>query len=67
MPFLNISNNTELAIFIESSEIDENKFNDFLKSKLPSYMIPTKKVLVSQFPVNSSDKVDKKRLKKLLK
>ncbi len=66
LPFENSTNNTELAIFIETDKIDEKELDAYLKSKLPSYMIPTKKILKIPFPVNSSDKVDKKKLKELL-
>ncbi len=66
LPFENSTNNTELAIFIETDKIDEKELDAYLKLKLPSYMIPTKKILKIPFPVNSSDKVDKNKLKELL-
>lgn len=66
IPFNNNSNNTELAIFIEAQKIDDKALDEYLKSKLPHYMIPTKKIFINQFPLNSSDKVDKIRLKDYL-
>ncbi len=66
LPFQNSTMNTELAIFIEADKIDEKELDTYLKSKLPSYMIPTKKILKIPFPVNSSDKVDKNKLIELL-
>ena len=65
--FLNPSNNTELAIFIESKKTDSTLLINYLKSKLPYYMVPTKIIYVPKFPLNSSDKVDKIKLKDKLK
>lgn len=67
LPFINNNKNTELVIFIESSKIDDDEFDDYLKSKLPPYMIPTKKIFMPKFPVNASDKVDKVKLKTSIK
>ncbi len=67
LPFDNKSNNTELAIILESKEIDTTSLVQYLKLKIPPYMIPTKTLFESQFPLNSSDKVDKVKLKLLLK
>jgi len=65
IPFSNMVNNTEIALFIETDEqnivIDELK--EYLYSKLPAYMIPTKYYFVPNFPLNSSDKIDRVKLK----
>ena len=39
---------------------------DYMKTKMPSYMIPTKIYFVPVFPLNSNDKIDKKQLKSLI-
>jgi len=69
IPFNNKTNNTEIALFIESDEqnviIDEIK--EYLYTKLPAYMVPTKYYFVPKFPVNSSDKIDRVKLKTLIK
>lgn len=66
IPFLNKSNNTELVIFIEGDKVNKISLENYLKSKLPSYMIPARMVLVPLFPLNSNDKVDKIKLKQKL-
>ena len=66
LPFNNKSNNTELALILESKEKDITSLMDYLKVKLPPYMVPTKTLFVPQFPINSSDKVDRVKLKALI-
>jgi acyl-coenzyme A synthetase/AMP-(fatty) acid ligase len=39
---------------------------DFMKTKLPSYMIPTKLYFESKFPLNTNGKIDKNALKKVI-
>jgi len=64
--FTNSSNNTEIALAIESNErislVEELK--EYLYSKIPVYMIPTRYHFVSRFAVNSSDKIDRVQIKK---
>jgi acyl-CoA synthetase (AMP-forming)/AMP-acid ligase II len=67
IPFLNKSKNTELAVFIESKKSNSSLLMNYLKSKLPLYMVPTKIIYESNFQLNASDKVDKKKLKQKLK
>lgn len=56
----------EIALFVEGAEQDFDALKQQLKLRLPSYMIPSKFMGVRQFPLNSSDKVDRKELKKLI-
>lgn len=63
--FYSENGNAELGITIESSEFDTRELIAFLKSKLPSYMIPSKIVFVPSFPLNANSKVDRKLLKEL--
>jgi len=69
IPFNNVVSNTEIALFIETNEqnivIDELK--EYLYSKIPAYMVPTKYYFVPKFPLNSSDKIDKVKLKGVIK
>ena len=66
LPFINDSGNTELALFIEMVSADTAALMDYLKQKLPFYMIPTKIIFEPQFLLNSNSKVDKLKLKEKL-
>ena len=61
-----INNNYKLIAFIESKKIDTKLYIDYLRSKLPAYMIPSKVKLLEKLPLNSNDKTDKIALKKML-
>jgi len=67
--FNNESNNTEIALFIETYEqnVVINELKEFLYAKLPAYMVPTKYCFVPKFPVNSSDKIDRVKLLDVIK
>lgn len=67
LTFSNLNENSELALFIESKEINPTLLLNYLKTKLPSYMIPTKIIMEREFPLNSNGKVDKNRLKEQIK
>lgn len=60
VPCQNCNGNYELALFAECREGDVNKLIEFLKSKLPYYMIPTKVLPVTEFPLNQNGKIDRK-------
>jgi len=66
LPFFNKNNNTELTIFIEGIKLDIKPIEDYLRSKLPPYMIPTKFIFNQAFPLNNNGKIDKNELKKIL-
>lgn len=55
----------EIAMFIESDEFDLTGLMEYLHTKMPSYMIPTRTVFLKPFPLNSNEKIDRKRLKAL--
>lgn len=65
--FENLMGNTEIALFIEGIMRDESKLVEYLNSKMPFYMIPTKILVEHHFPLNTSGKVDRINLKNLLK
>ena len=63
----NANGNTEIALFIEKDECNEHDVKNFLKSKIPPYMIPSQIIYCSQFPLNVNGKTDKKALKMMVK
>jgi len=64
--FQNADNLTEIAMFIESAEEDPKTLIEYLRSKMPSYMIPKRYIYLSSFPLNKSEKVDRNALKQRL-
>ena len=61
--FQNTAMLTEIALFVESMEEDSASLLAYLRSKLPGYMVPTRIIYRKTFPLNSSDKIDRKQLK----
>jgi amino acid adenylation domain-containing protein len=55
--------NTEIGLSIESNEFDTNELTDYLKLKMPVYMIPTQIIFEKAFPLNVNGKTDRKELK----
>jgi amino acid adenylation domain-containing protein len=56
----------EIAVCLETDEVDQNDFIDKLKASLPSYMMPSKIWNMHEFPINSSGKIDRNSIKSLL-
>ncbi|WP_025739891.1 AMP-binding protein [Aquimarina pacifica] len=66
MVALDIKNNlgnTELALAIESEEFDTETLFEYMKTKMPNYMIPTQVKFVKEFPHSINGKIDRKKLK----
>jgi acyl-coenzyme A synthetase/AMP-(fatty) acid ligase len=63
IPFENSTGNTELVLYVEFTEFEIENLVEYLKSKLPYYMIPTKIIKKASFPINNSGKVDRVKLK----
>lgn len=61
--FTNYIGNTELALFVEGAIINITSLVNYMKTKMPSYMIPTKILMEPEFPLNANSKVDKRKLK----
>ena len=61
--FDNAQHLTEIALFIESSKQDTKALLDYLRSKMPHYMIPSRIIFEQQFPLNKSEKIDRNTLK----
>ncbi|MCF6132537.1 AMP-binding protein [Flavobacterium wongokense] len=54
--------NTEVAMVIESKPFDYKDTIDYMKEKLPYYMIPKKVKFIDTFPLNVNGKTDRKKL-----
>ena len=65
--FENKSAITEIAMFIESEEFVPDGLLDYMRTKMPSYMIPTRLFYLPVFPLNSNEKIDRVRLKAMIK
>ena len=57
---------TEIAMFIESDEFSMDDMTAYMRTKMPSYMIPTRWIFVPTFPLNANDKIDKVKLKEMI-
>ena len=66
MAFDNKDGLTEIAMFIESKEFDPNDMIAYMRTKMPSYMIPSRLFYVPTFPLNANDKTDKVKLKAMI-
>ena len=58
--------NTEIGLAIESVEFEIKALQNFMKTKIPSYMIPKQIIFVPVFPLNSNGKTDRNELKRQL-
>ena len=66
MAFENKDALTEIAMFMETEEFNPDEMISYMRTKMPSYMIPTRLFYVPVFPLNSSDKTDKVKLKAMI-
>lgn len=64
--FTNTQGLTEIAMFVEAKAFDLTGTMDYLHSKMPSYMIPTRTIFLDRFPLNANDKIDRKKLREIL-
>ncbi len=62
---MNSLGNAELGLAIESDTFDTNEMFDYMKTKMPNYMIPTHVRFIKEFPHSMNGKIDRKELKKL--
>lgn len=53
----------EIAMFVESPELDTQNLIAYLRTKMPQYMIPTRIFFENKFPINTNGKIDRKKLK----
>lgn len=66
LAFDNKESLTEIAMFMEAEEFNPDEMIAYMRTKMPSYMIPTRLYYVPIFPLNSNDKVDKVKLKAMI-
>ena len=62
----NDTGNTELTLFIEGRFQKPDDLIAYLNTKLPRYMIPARVFVEEVFPLNTSGKVDRLKLKSIL-
>lgn len=67
IPFTNSTGNTEISLVVEKDAFEIKPLEDYLHSKMPSYMLPTKYHFIPTFPINNSDKVDRVKIKTLIR
>jgi D-alanine--poly(phosphoribitol) ligase subunit 1 len=58
--------NTQIHLFLEKFPAETSSVMNFLKAKLPPYMIPSEITVLPIFPLNANGKVDRKALKATL-
>ena len=66
MAFENKEALTEIAMFMETEEFSPEEMIAYMRTKMPSYMIPTRLFYVPKFPLNANDKTDKVKLKEMI-
>lgn len=64
--FQNTQGLTEIAMFIEHPEENPEQLSEYLRSVIPSYMIPSKWIYMEKLPLNVNDKIDRTQLKTLI-
>lgn len=64
--FQNEKNLTEIALYVEAEERDSKGLLEYMRSKMPAYMIPTRILFVNNFPLNKSEKIDRNALKQMI-
>ena len=57
--------NTVIGLVIESGEFDTNPLLEYMKSKVPVYMLPKQIKFSKEFPLNTNGKIDRNKLKQL--
>jgi amino acid adenylation domain-containing protein len=64
--FSNQNSNNEIALFIEGELPNDFSLLEYLKRKMPFYMIPSKIIVKEKLPLNASGKTDRIALKNLI-
>lgn len=54
--------NDHLVAYIQSSDIDQEKLQEYCKSHLPAHMVPSLFIMLDKFPLNQNGKIDRKQL-----
>ena len=58
--------NNKILLFIENYLGSEDDLWNLIKKALPSYMVPSQIIQLDQFPLNSSGKLDRRKLSNML-
>ena len=53
-----------LYLFIEGAAAETKPLIDYMRSKMPHYMVPAHIQYIETFPLNNSDKIDRPRIKR---
>ena len=61
------SGNTEIGLVIESKAFDSIPVCNYMKAKMPVYMIPKQVLFIESFPLNVNGKTDRNKLRELFK
>ena len=64
--YLDVENDTLIAYYTTSDELDIDKVKDTLSIELPYYMIPSLFIELDEIPLNINGKIDKSSLKRVL-
>lgn len=68
VPVEDKNRNTSIHLAIEDEDKGKDKdLLEFLREYLPSYMIPSKVYYMSRFPQNANNKIDRKKIKDIIK
>jgi D-alanine--poly(phosphoribitol) ligase subunit 1 len=65
IPYKNMVGETDLGLVVESEDCNQTDLINYMKTKVPFYMIPAIVKLVKEFPLNKNGKVDRKGLEQL--
>ena len=55
--------NDRISLAVTPESVDKQSLIDFLKKKIPHYMMPSVIKMMSQFPTNPNGKIDRKKIK----
>ncbi|WP_445738404.1 AMP-binding protein [Mariniflexile sp.] len=67
LDIVNDLGNAELGLAIESEPFETKTILDYLKTKLPNYMVPMHLRFIKEFPHSPNGKIDRKKLKNIFK
>lgn len=60
------NDNDFLILFVNDLNINEQELKNHLQNNLPEYCIPSKIIKIEKYPENTSGKIDRKKLKKII-
>ncbi|MDP4276212.1 MAG: amino acid adenylation domain-containing protein [Bacteroidota bacterium] len=66
IPLSGVDSNNELHLVIEKEEDDTQKLEQYLHDHLPAYMLPKQIHFLQAFPLNGSNKTDRKKITRLI-